>query len=45
VTLHDRGEGVEVTLPRKSNELGVALLAGRHLGIVRSRNEPTVCCV
>jgi hypothetical protein len=45
VPLHDPGEGVEVTLPRKSNELGVALLAGRHLGIVRSRNEPTVCYV
>jgi hypothetical protein len=45
VPLHDPGEGVEVTLSRKSNELGVAVLAGRHLGIVRSRNEPTVCYV
>jgi hypothetical protein len=45
VSLHDPSEGVEVTLPRTSNELGVAGLAGRHLGIVRSRNEPTVCYV
>jgi len=45
VPLHDPGEGVEVALPCTSNELGVSGLAGRHLGIVRFRNEPMVCCV
>ena len=42
---HDLRERIHISALRQAHEIGIGLLAGRHPGIVRFRNEATILCV